>query len=213
MIGISPVYLVGLVFAIGGATALAIQNIALRVGTDEGQATDAVAVVAAVNVVVLVPISVVRYYPDFGLTPGPVAAVLAAGLAGTMLGRALVYGSIERIGACRTTPIVASYALVAVLVLGGDRYVTPTAQALSHRRRLIHLVGDLAGQQRRSPQDAPDRASPADHRGTDIRHRTRARENWTYGGEPDLWSVSRSVRGSVSSASSGISGGAASCRP
>ncbi|WP_313696225.1 DMT family transporter [Halorarum halobium] len=103
--------LVSLVAALG----IAAQNLFVRKGTDEGRATDAVVVVIAVNVLVLLPSVAVLYYPDYGLTPVSWLSFAAAGMVGTMLGRILSYTSIERIGASRTAPIVAAWALVSTV--------------------------------------------------------------------------------------------------
>lgn len=71
-------YVVSVIFAVGGATALAIQNIALGVETDKSRATDAATIVA----VVFVPISVVLYYPDSSITLLALVELVAAGLTG-----------------------------------------------------------------------------------------------------------------------------------
>ena len=122
MIGASVDHLVGIGLALVGAISVAGHHLLIRIGTDEGRANDAVFVVMLMNVVLLIPAVAVLYYPDYQLTMLSGLSFAAAGLFGTMLGRAFLYTSIDRIGASRTSPVVASQALVAtvlgVLVLG-----------------------------------------------------------------------------------------------
>lgn len=72
---------------------------------------------------VLVPLVGIAYYPDYGLTKTSLLSFTAAGLSGTMLGRVFLYASIDRIGASRTAPIIASWALIAS-VLGVSYFST-----------------------------------------------------------------------------------------
>lgn len=112
----------GIALALAAALAVAITSITVRLGTTEGRSTDVLVIVIAVNFVVFVPLAAALYYPDYGLTPRSIAAFVLAGIAGTMLARALYYESIRRIGASRSEPIKASNplhaAVIAVLVLG-----------------------------------------------------------------------------------------------
>lgn len=119
---IDPTHLLGVAIAAVAALASASQLLFVRKGTDAGRAYDAVLIVMLVNVAVLVPLVSVYYYPDYQLTRRSWLAFVAAGVFGTLLGRAFQYTSVDRIGASRTAPIVASNAIVAtalgVLVLG-----------------------------------------------------------------------------------------------
>ncbi|QLG64272.1 GRP family sugar transporter [Halorarum salinum] len=117
---------------LGAALAVAAQNLFVRKGTDGGAALDAVVVVIGVNVLVLLPSVAVLYYPDYGLTRTSWLSFAVAGLVGTLLGRVLSYTSIERIGASRTAPIVAGWALVSTVfgVVLLDETLTP-----------VHAVG------------------------------------------------------------------------
>lgn len=119
---VDPTHLLAVGISLGAAIASASQNLFVRVGTERGAVYDAVLVVMIVNLVLLVPPILVLYYPDYGLTRVSLVSFLVAGLLGTLLGRLLVYMSVERIGASRTAPIVASWALIAtvlgVVVLG-----------------------------------------------------------------------------------------------
>lgn len=109
-------HLLAVLLALGAAVASACQSLFIRIGTDEGEVFDALLIVMIVNVVVLLPAILMVYYPEYGLTPLSWVAFLIAGLLGTLLGRLFFYMSIERIGASRTSPIVASWALVATIL-------------------------------------------------------------------------------------------------
>lgn len=102
--------------------ATAIQVVCVRIGTVEGRSADALVVVLLTNVGVLVPLALVSGYPTYGLTPRALVAFGAAGLVGTMLGRAFYFAGIERVGASRAEPVKGTMPLfatgVAVVVLG-----------------------------------------------------------------------------------------------
>lgn len=119
---ITPVELVGALFGVGAALMIAVTSLLLRVGTDRGTASDALVVVLACNVGILIPLTVVWYHPTYGLTPTAVGAFVLAGLLGTMLGRAFYFISIEKIGASRSDAIKASQpfhaTVIALIVLG-----------------------------------------------------------------------------------------------
>lgn len=118
----APVHLLGVALAFGAALSAAAHHVLVRVATDTGRTYDAVLFVMVTNVVFLVPVVGVLYYPTYRLTPVAWGSFIAAGLVGTLLGRMFLYTSIERIGASRTSPIVATAALfgtvAGVLVLG-----------------------------------------------------------------------------------------------
>lgn len=123
------VELLGAGLAVAAALFLAIQVVCVRLGTDSGTSNDALIVVLLVNITLLVPVALVVGYPDYTLPPTALLSFAAAGLVGTMLGRAFEYAGIERIGASRSEPIKASQplhaALLAVLILGET--LTPIA--------------------------------------------------------------------------------------
>ncbi|MFC6766113.1 EamA family transporter [Natrinema soli] len=131
---ISSLELVGAVLGIGGALMIAVTSLLVRIGTNEGGANDALVVVLICNVVILAPVSLVLYYPTYGLTPTSVVAFAFAGVVGTMLGRVFYFVSIERIGSSRTDAIKASQPLhatvIALFVLGESLTV-------------VHFVGIL----------------------------------------------------------------------
>lgn len=112
----------GIVLTLCAAFATALQVLCIRIGTTKGRSNDALVVVLACNIAVLVPLAAVSGYPDYGITGRSLLAFAAAGLVGTMLGRAFYYAGIKKVGASRAEPVKASMPLyatvVAVLVLG-----------------------------------------------------------------------------------------------
>lgn len=122
---------VGIGLAVVAALALAAQGLAVRVGTADRTVTEVLTVVFVVNVVVLLPVTVALAPPALGLTPVAVAAFAAAGLLGSLAGRACYFVGIARIGASRAEPLRALTPIFAVgaawLVLGET--ITPTLLA------------------------------------------------------------------------------------
>ncbi|MDS0260368.1 DMT family transporter [Haloarcula sp. S1CR25-12] len=112
----------GIGLAVLATVGLAGQSIAVRQAAKSRSITDLVAVVFAVNVLVLVPATVALYYPTFGLTPTAVGAFAVAGVLGSLLARAALFVGIHRLGASRAEPLKSTFPLVAVgsavLVLG-----------------------------------------------------------------------------------------------
>ncbi|WP_197052493.1 EamA family transporter [Halobellus rufus] len=108
--------------AVLGAIALAVQSLSIRYGTITSDSSDALVVVLAVNILVLVPAAFLLGSPIQDLTLRSLAAFSAAGLLGTMVGRAMHFEGIKRIGSSRSEPIKASQplhaSLIAVVVLG-----------------------------------------------------------------------------------------------
>lgn len=129
-----PPELVGAAFALGAALMTATTTLTLRVGTDSGRANDALVVVLACNVAILIPITGILYYPAYGLTVRSVWAFVLAGLVGTMLGRAFYFTSIETIGASRSDAIKASQPLHATLI---------ALVVLGESLTLAHFIGIL----------------------------------------------------------------------
>lgn len=112
----------GVGFSLVAASGAALSAVFVRVGTTDGRATDAVIVVLLVNLVLFSTAAVVMTPREFLPTGQAVLAFAAAGLVGTMLGRALFFTGIKRVGASRAEPVKASTPLhatvLAVLVLG-----------------------------------------------------------------------------------------------
>lgn len=153
MVALTPTQLLGVTLAVGAALASAGQYLFIRKGTVEGAPFTAVFVVMVINVVVLVPLVGVLYYPRYGLTWTSLVAFVAAGLLASLLGRVLHFESIGRIGASRTAPILASWALIAsvlgVLILGE----TMTA---SHALGIVLVIGGIAVIAWETSNDNPD---------------------------------------------------------
>lgn len=115
------VAIAGVVFGIGAACGLAGQAFCIRLGTRTGRSNDALLVVILVNVAVFLPLAIL-FVPSPTLSVRAIIAFVAAGIVGTMLGRAFFYAGIKRVGASRAEPIKASMPLhatvLAVLFLG-----------------------------------------------------------------------------------------------
>lgn len=105
---------VGLAFA--GAVALAVQSLCIRYGTIESRSTQALIVVLVVNLLILVPTTLLVTDLTAAYTRRSIIAFVGAGLVGTMAGRAFYYEGIKRIGASRAEPIKASQPLHASLL-------------------------------------------------------------------------------------------------
>lgn len=115
---------VGIALAVAGATGWALQYVFIRLATDRDEGTVAAAMVVGLgtNVLLVVPVVAVWFYPDYGLTPLAVAAFVAAGIAGSLVARVAQFASTTTIGASRTAPVVSTTALFsaafAVALLG-----------------------------------------------------------------------------------------------
>ena len=136
-----PVYLAGVALAALAAALLAVQNVAIRIGTDRGDVGDAVIVVMGTNLVLVAPLAAVRYYPTYGLTREAATAFAAAGIVGLLLGRVCTYAGIEAIGASRTTPVVSASALVSTVLAVWllEESLTPT-----HAVGIVLIVAGVA---------------------------------------------------------------------
>lgn len=112
----------GVALALCAALFIGIQAVCVRAGTTDGSAHEALLVGLLVNTGTFLPLALVASYPRYVLSPASVAAFAAAGIVGTLLGRAFEYVSIERIGASRSEPVKSSQplhaALLAVVFLG-----------------------------------------------------------------------------------------------
>lgn len=112
------------------AVGLAVQSLAVRVGTRTRSVSEVVAVVFAVNLLVLVPTAAVAAYPRYQVTVESLLAFAAAGVLGSLVARLAYFVGIARLGASRTEPLKALFPLVAVgmgVVVLGE---TVTAQLL-----------------------------------------------------------------------------------
>ncbi|WP_254274582.1 DMT family transporter [Haloarcula marina] len=100
--------------ATAAAIAFASQYLFVRVGTTDGSVSDVMLVSLVCNVVVVLPLGL-------ALTPVRVTTVsvfsfVAAGIVGSLLARVLEFQSIQKIGASRTSPIVAANVLFATVL-------------------------------------------------------------------------------------------------
>lgn len=112
--------------AVVATVALAAQSLAVRRSTRSRSIVEVMAVVFAVNLLVLLPITTLRHGGEFGLTPASVAAFAVAGVLGSLLARAALFTGIERLGASRAEPLKSTFPLVAVVLA-----VTVTGEAVS----------------------------------------------------------------------------------
>jgi len=134
---------VGIVLALAGATGWALQYVFISLATDRDFDSVAAAMVVALatNVVVVVPVVAVLFYPDYGLTPLAIGSFVAAGVLGSLVARVAQFESTTIIGASRTAPVVSTTALFsaafAVMFLG---------ESLSavHAAGIVLVVGGIA---------------------------------------------------------------------
>lgn len=118
-------HLLGAALSITVSLCLTIQALAIRFGTRQGRANDALVTVFLFNVASFSVVVALRHGAYEPTLPS-LAAFAGAGIAGTLLGTGFYYAGIERIGASRSDAIKASQpmpaAFFAVLILG--EYVT-----------------------------------------------------------------------------------------
>lgn len=108
--------LIGAFLGIGSALFFAISIIFVRKATVTGEPLAAVHASAWISVLVFLPLSVVVYYPDFGVTTESFLAFVGAGILGTILGRFFYFAGTGRIGASRTEPITRASLLVSAVI-------------------------------------------------------------------------------------------------
>lgn len=110
--------LLGISLATLAALMWAVQFLCVRLGTDDGKVLDAVLISLCCNVALVVPL-VLLIYPVSELllfTPFSLLSFVLAGVAGSFLGRVLLFESIETIGASRTSPVVSANVFFATLL-------------------------------------------------------------------------------------------------
>jgi drug/metabolite transporter (DMT)-like permease len=150
--------LTGVGLAVLAAGGLAIQALAVSVGTTDRRVGDVLAVVFAVNLLVIVPLAVFTTRPPYGLTPSAIGAFAVAGILGSLLGRACYYVGIARLGASRAEPLRALLPLFAVgtavivldepitpLVLGGVLLLVVGGAAVAAEAHTSPVTADGAG--------------------------------------------------------------------
>ena len=109
-----PAALLGTILATTASLMFAFQFLFVRLGTQEGSVSDVIWFSLLSNVVILVPPTLVLY--DFSMSTKAMLAFAGAGLSGSLFARICMFTSIKRLGASRTSPVVASNALFATLL-------------------------------------------------------------------------------------------------
>lgn len=116
------VSLLGVGFAVLAAVGLAVQSLAVRLGSKTHPVSDIVSVMFVANLLVVVPVTGVVEYPRYDVTPVSLLAFALAGILGSFVARFCYFVGIARIGASRTEPLKALFPAVsvgvAVVVLG-----------------------------------------------------------------------------------------------
>lgn len=146
-------HLGGVGLAIGAAVCSAVSNFSVRKATERGSTSDAVFVVAAVNVAILLPAVGVAYRLNYGLTCTSLLSFIVAGVLGTLIGWALMFASINEIGASRTAPIIASWALITTAL--GVLFLDGTLSAI-HGVGVVLVVAGIAVIAWKTSDDNPD---------------------------------------------------------
>lgn len=104
------------------AIAVGASAICIRLGTDDGNANDAIIIAILINAVIFTTVALTTTPWSYRPTTRALLAFIGAGLIGTMIGRALFFHGIDRVGASRAEPVKASTPLhatiLAVLILG-----------------------------------------------------------------------------------------------
>ena len=107
----------GIIFALLGGISIAAMAIFVRIATREGgKAFYAVIVSLIMNLIIIIPVVAVVYYPDYGITLKSVMAFAGAGLVGTLTGRVVYFEGIQRVGASRSDAIKATMPIIATIV-------------------------------------------------------------------------------------------------
>ena len=113
--------ILGIVLAAVASVGFALQYIFVRIGTRSGSVEDVVWITLLCNTAIIVPLALV--FSDGVVSPRSIMAFVAAGVVGALLSRILMFESIQRIGASRTSPIVASniiFATIFAMFVFGD---------------------------------------------------------------------------------------------
>jgi drug/metabolite transporter (DMT)-like permease len=146
-----PAGMVGIGLATIAAASVACTSLGVRVGMDRGRTMDALVVVLLCNLLILLPVTAVLYYPEYGVSLRSAIAFVAAGLTGTLLGRLCYFNGISLLGSSRTEPIKATQPLhgsvIAVIVLGE----TVTALQLVGILLIVLGVGSISWETSREP--------------------------------------------------------------
>jgi len=123
--------LLGVSLAVLAAAGLAVQSLAVRLGTETRTVPEVIAAMFALNLLVLVPVTAVVAYPAYAISARALGAFVVAGLLGSLAARYCYFVGIARLGASRTEPLKALFPLFAVgtaILVLGER-ATPTLLA------------------------------------------------------------------------------------
>lgn len=123
--------LVGGGLAVLAAVALAVQGLAVRVGSADRSVVELLTVVFGVNLLVVLPVAAAVAPRPVDGAPTALVAFAVAGVLGSLLGRGLYFVGIARLGASRAEPLrslLPLFALGAAAVVLDER-VTPTRLA------------------------------------------------------------------------------------
>ncbi len=136
-------WVLGAMLAVIGSVGFAGQFLCIRLGTEQGEVTDAVLVVLFCNVALVAPPVFLLYEPPYTalFTPVSFASFAAAGISGMFVARLLMFRSIEAIGANLTSPVIASNVIFATVfaVVILDERLTAT-----HFAGIVLIVAGLA---------------------------------------------------------------------
>lgn len=113
---ISPDILGALLATTGAFTSAIGLTFFIRKSMVKGNPLDAAMVTLLVNVLIYAPLSIILYFPHFGLSFKSFLAFGAAGLLASFLVRILVYTGTKRIGISRVNPVLRADLLIASLV-------------------------------------------------------------------------------------------------
>lgn len=125
---------VGILFVVVAAVALVVQSHAVRLSTRSVAVIDLVAAIFVGNLLVLLPVTALRYGTELGLTGVAVGAFAGSGVLGSLQARLALFVGIDRLGASRAESLKSTFPLVAVgigVVWFGER---PTAALLGVSR-------------------------------------------------------------------------------
>lgn len=119
----ASLYALGVLLALASAALFAVEYICIRLATDGGRISELMVVSLLTNVALVVPL-VLAVHGLPTVTPVSLLAFVASGVFGSLLARLLVFKSVNRIGASRSSPVVATnvfFATVFATVLLGER--------------------------------------------------------------------------------------------
>lgn len=107
--------LLGVGFATIAAVSIAVQSLAVRIGTRTRSVVEVIGVMFLVNLLVLGPVAGVAAYPAYELTVTALVAFGLAGVLGSLIARVCYFIGIVRLGASRAEPLKALLPLFAVI--------------------------------------------------------------------------------------------------